>query len=197
MKRSNPEAYAEMTAHRQQQPSSSAQAAPHSENPDVAAYVVGGKHVLADADYVLSMIRTGISEDNEERTDQGVRFHVANDGTRVFRQSDVLLLQRMPVIAERAATSSSLGRRIQNRDDTERRRREASLRRAEAESRSLQRRKKTEEEARKAAMEEQERRAREEASSIARMGSAKEGAHAAQNKAFFMNMRAQARASQK
>lgn len=195
MKRSNPEAYAEMMAQRQQhQQHRPASEASRSTNADVAANVVGGKYVLADADYVLSMIRAGISSEEEQRTDQGVRYHVGSDGIKVFRQSDVLLLQRMPEISERAATSSSLGRRIQNRDDTERRRREASLRRAEAESRSLQRRKKSEEEKRKA--EEDARRAREEASSITRLGSAREGAHAAQNKAFFMDMRAKALAGQ-
>ena len=86
---------------------------------------------MPDADYLLSMIMTGIDEEAEQQDGEGRRFHVNNEGILTFREQDVM---QRPF---GGALQNTLSRRDKATTDVERRRSEAEARKKEAQARSL------------------------------------------------------------
>lgn len=113
------------------------------------------KTSLGDADYLLSMITSGVDEDTEATDDDGARYHITTDGEKIYRASDVdndddsnsrpMSMEYVEVGASSKAPSqqwsSTLERRQQNLSDVERRKQEAERRKNEAKMRSLDRQK--------------------------------------------------------
>ena len=102
---------------------------PITEEPAAAAG--GARIVMPDADYLLSMIMTGIDEEAEQADGEGRRFHINNDGIPTFREQDVM---QRPF---GGPLQNTLSRRDKATTDVERRRAEAEARKKEAQARSL------------------------------------------------------------
>eukprot|EP00729_Bicosta_minor_P006465 gene6465-2222_t len=104
---------------------------PIDEAPPAAAAAGGARIVMPDADYLLSMIMTGIDEEAEQQDGEGRRFHVNNDGVPTYREQDVM---QRPF---GGPLQNTLSRRDKATTDVERRRAEAEARKKEAQMRSL------------------------------------------------------------
>jgi Ca2+-binding EF-hand superfamily protein len=103
--------------------------------PPIADESGGARIIMPDADYLLSMIMTGVDESEELKDGAGRRYHLNNDGVSVFRQQDCIQNPFGGV----ASDAGTLSRRAQATSDVDRRRSEAVARQNEAAQRSLSR----------------------------------------------------------
>ena len=160
MKKTNPEAYAELSASRQtggpdviatKTRAAKQQLRNDRGIPTLARNMSPTKVALADADYLLSMITSGTDEDSELKDlDNGARYHVNMEGEKVYRMSDLptdqlddyMSLNGSPPGSPAPAAdwgTTTMERRTKNLSDVERRKAEAETRKQEAWARSMDR----------------------------------------------------------
>lgn len=125
---------------------------PASRGATLARKQADAKVALADADYLLSMIQSGVDEDSEVIDSvNGARYHVNSSGEKVYRlgdlPSDTLdgylsvddTMDSPTPMGTAEWSTTTLQRRTKNLSDVERRREEAERRKKEAWARSLER----------------------------------------------------------
>lgn len=161
MKKTNPEAYAQMSASRQAAPdamTTKTRAAKQQLRNDLgigSATLARNKSptkvALADADYLLSMITSGADEDSELKDlSNGARYHVNMEDEKVYRMSDLPSDELDDYMSLNGSTPGSpapasdwgtttMERRKKNLSDVERRKGEAEKRKQEAWERSMSR----------------------------------------------------------
>lgn len=110
--------------------------------PAPAAPAGEARKVAADADYLLSMILSNVTEDTESRDEAGRRYHIDGKGARLYRELDVQQnpFSGTPVVGNTLSRrDTTLNRRERAKRAVEERQAAAKAREQEASMRSLAR----------------------------------------------------------